>query len=190
MNLCYRLKTTNRCLGNVCPQILFKRQRTHTHTHKRISLPLSPTPNKLNSDVSAEASLSKQNPIEVCDVCVLGAGHNLNGFWCLLWCICVNVFTSMQRVFVLAHVLMRTQCVCLCVHDRAVWDFGLNGAMNGGLCWKKKSEKKKEARQRVRATDNIATSPFPVFNWSTKQTIAQRETEREISLSDVPSRFL
>lgn len=187
MNLCYRLKPQIDALVMFALRF-YSKDREHTHTKEFHSLW---APHQTNRRVMwAQRHLFQSWIPWRCAVCALGAGHNLNGFWCLLWCICKNVFTSMQCVFVLAHVLMRTQCVCLCVHDRAVWDFGLNGAMNGGLCWKKKSEKEKEARQRVRVTDNIATSPLPVFNWSTKQTTAQRETEREISLSDVPSRFL
>lgn len=90
----------------------YSKDREHTHTKEFHSLW---APHQTNRIVMwAQRHLFQSWIPWRCAVCALGAGHNLNGFWGLLWCICVNVFTSMQLVFVLAHVLMRTQCVSMC----------------------------------------------------------------------------
>ncbi len=161
----------------------YSKDRTHTYTKEFHSLW---APHQTNRMVmwEAEAFLSKLNPIEVCSVCPWGRPWSqwlLGPMMCLCECI------HKHAASVCAGTCVNENAVCVSVYPhRAVWDFSLNGAVNSGLCWKKRIDKEKEARQRVRATDNIANSPLPVFNWSTKQTIAQRDTERKRSACQMP----
>lgn len=114
-----------------------------------------------------------------CAMCAVRANHDLNGLWGLVSSVC----GCMQLVFVLAHVLMCMQSVCMCLHGVGFWFEWRN---EWGITVAHKIKRKLRTRKWGKSTGEShgQYNHRPTSCFLTDQPTRQLHSKKEISLSD------